>query len=118
MRQPPKTIRFVAKTHWVVGVIIFISIAVLHLLTRNLPRIEFQPRTYFITGTLGGLYLLAGTLVWLGWPFGRVLSRICALLYLPRPQFGGRVWDTMNSPEYQAHFQRGPQSTPSSDSRL
>ena len=89
-----------------VGIIIAASIVVLHVLTRNLPGIEFRPRTYVITGSLGALYVLAGTLVWFGLPFGRVLSRVCGLLYLPRPQFGGTVWETMNSPEYQAYFTR------------
>ena len=106
MQLPPKPVAFVARTHWVVGVVIVASIALLHLLTRNLPGIEFGRRTYVITGSLGGLYLLAGTLVWFGAPLGRLLSRICALLYLPRPQFGGHLWDIMNSPEYQAHFTR------------
>jgi len=106
MRRPPKPIAFVARTHWMVGIIIAASIVVLHVLTRNLPGIEFRPRTYVITGSLGALYVLAGTLVWFGLPFGRVLSRICGLLYLPRPQFGGRLWETMNSPEYQAYFTR------------
>ena len=106
MHPPPRPVAFVARTHWVVGVVIVASIGLLHLLTRNLPGIEFAARTYVITGSLGGLYLLAGTLVWFGAPLGRLLSRICTLLYLPRPQFGGQLWDIMNSPEYQAHFTR------------
>jgi hypothetical protein len=106
MRQPPKSVALVARTHWSVGLTIVASIGLLHLLTRNLPGIEFRPRTYVITGSLAGTYLLAGVLVWFGLPFGRVLSRICALLYLPRPNFGGRLWETMNSPDYQAHFSR------------
>jgi hypothetical protein len=106
MRRPPKPVMFVARTHWLVGAIIAASIALLHMLTRNLPGIEFQPRTYLLTGGLAALYLLAGTLVWFGAPLGRLVSRICSLLYLPRPNFGGRVWDTMNSPEFQAHFTR------------
>jgi hypothetical protein len=89
-----------------VGVTIVASIAALHFMTRNLPGIEFQPRTYIITGSFGALYLLTGTLVWFGAPLGRLLSRVCSLLYLPRPQFGGRLWDVMNSPEYQAYFTR------------
>ena len=106
MRPPPKSVALVARTHWVVGLVIAGSIGLLHLLTRNLPGIEFQLRTYIITGSLAALYLITGTLVWFGLPFGRVLSRICALLYLPRPQFGGLLWDTMNLPEYRAHFIR------------
>lgn len=108
MRKPPRCVAIVARTHWVVGVVIGVATAILHLLTRNLPRIEFGPRTFIITGALAALYLLAGTLVWFGAPFGRLLSRICGLLYLPRPQFGGLFWETMNSPEFQAHFSRQP----------
>ena len=108
MRSPPKAVALVAKTHWVVGVVIVASIAVMHLITRNLPAIEFGLKTYLITGGLGALYLLTGSLVWFGAPLGRLLSRICGLLYLPRPQFGGRLWDIMNSAEYQAHFSRRP----------
>ena len=106
MRRPPRSVAFVARTHWFVGLTIVASVGVLHFITRNLPGIEFQPRTYMITGGLGALYLVAGTLVWFGAPLGRLLSRVCGLLYLPRPEFGGRLWDIMNSPEYQAHFTR------------
>lgn len=106
MRPPPVSVALVAKTHWAVGVTVVASIALLHFVTRNIPVIEFALRTYLITGALGLLYLLAGTLVWFGAPLGRLLSRICCLLYLPRPQFGGRLWEIMNSPEYQAHFTR------------
>lgn len=89
-----------------VGAAIAVTAIVLHVLTRKLPQIEFGPRTYLIAGGLALLYLVAGTLVWFGTPFGRLLSRVCGLLYLPRPQFGGYLWDVMNSPEYQAHFER------------
>ena len=106
MRPPPKSVALVARTHWVVGITIVASVILLHVVTRNLPQIEFGPRTFVIGGSLAALYLLGGTLVWFGLPFGRVLSRICGLLYLPRPDFGGRLWETMNSPEYQAHFTR------------
>ena len=106
MPRPPRPVALVARTHWIVGLIMAASILVLHLLTRNLPGIEFQCKTYLITGALGALYLVTGSLVWFGLPFGRVLSRICGLLYLPRPRFGGRLWEMMNSPEYQAYFKR------------
>lgn len=104
--RPPACVAFVARTHWVVGGVILGSIALLHAITRNLPVVEFRPRTYLIAGGLGALYLLAGTLVWFGAPFGPLLSRICALIYLPRPRFGLLVWETMNSPEFKAHFGR------------
>jgi hypothetical protein len=106
MHPPPQAVAFVARTHWAVGLVIVVSVGLLHLLTRKLPGIEFGPRTYAITGSLAALYLLTGTLVWFGAPFGRLLSRICALLYLPRPQFGSLLWETMNSPEFKAHFAR------------
>ena len=106
MRKPPRSVAIVARTHWAVGAVIVAATAILHALTRKLPQVEFGPRTLLIAGGLALLYLLAGTLVWLGAPFGKLLSRICGLLYLPRPQFGGLLWDTMNSPEFQAHFTR------------
>lgn len=73
---------------------------------QNVPRLEFGPRTYLITGGLAALYLLAGTLVWLGAPLGSVFSRICTLLYLARPNFGSAVWESMDLPEFKAHFDR------------
>ena len=106
MHRPPKSVALVARTHWLVGGTIAASIVLLHLMTRKLPAVEFGLRTYYLTSSLAALYLLTGTLVWFGWPLGRPLSRICCLLYLPRPQFGGRLWEIMNSPEYQGHFTR------------
>jgi hypothetical protein len=106
MRSPPATVAFIARTHWLVGGVIVISILLLHALTRRLPGVEFGSRTYVITESLAALYLLGGTLVWLGAPFGRLISRVCGLLYLARPQFGSRVWETMNSVEFQDHFKR------------
>jgi len=107
MRRPPQSVAFVARTHWIVSLVIFVSVALLHTATRRLPVLEFGPRTYLITLGLAVLYLAAGTLVWFGAPFGRVLSRICGLLYLARPNFGSNVWETMNLPEFAAHFRRG-----------
>jgi hypothetical protein len=106
MRPPPVSVVFVARTHWTVGLVMAVSIALLYWVTHNLPRIEFGSPTYLIAGALGALYLLGGTLVWFGAPFGRVISRLCGLLYLARPQFGSRIWETMNSAEFQAHFTR------------
>lgn len=85
---------------------VVVSTLLLHWLTRQLPKIEFGPRTFLIAGGLAATYLLAGTLVWFGAPFGPLLSRVCALLYLPRPQFGSAMWDTMDSPEFRSHFKR------------
>ncbi len=102
-RRPGEVV-LVARTHWTVGVVILAATLLLFWITRRLPRIEFGPRTYLIAGGLAALYLSAGTLVWFGAPFGRLLSRVCALLYLPRPQFGSYLWETMDAPEYRAHF--------------
>ena len=110
--RPPSSVVVVARTHWIVAAVIIAATGALHVITRNLPRIEFGAPTYLITGGLAAVYLLAGTLVWLGLPFGPLLSRVCALLYLPRPQFGSLIWDAMNSPEFRAHFRRGPKTEP------
>lgn len=106
MRDTPRSVALVARTHWMVGAAIVVTASVLLVVTRNLPRIEFGPKTYLITAALASLYLLAGTLVWFGAPFGQLLSRVCGLLYLPRPQFGGYLWDLMSSPEFRAHFEK------------
>ena len=106
MRRPPACVVFVARTHGLVGLVIVGSILGLHGLTRNLPGIGFGARTYDYAAGLAGIYLLAAVLVWLGAPFGPLLSRICSLLYLARPGFGFRVWETMDTPEFRAHFRR------------
>ena len=108
MRTPPSCVAVVARAHWVVGGTIVVSVALLHAFTRRLPGIEFGPRTYVITGAMAALYLLAGTLVWFGAPFGPLLSRVCGLLYLARPSLGSALWETMNSAEFRAHFLRRP----------
>jgi hypothetical protein len=106
MRRPPDSVVLVARTHWTVGAIIAVSTVALHWVTRNLPRVEFGPRTYLIAAGLATFYLLAGTLVWFGAPLGPLLSRVCTLLYLPRPRMGGYLWETMNTPEFKAHFRK------------
>jgi hypothetical protein len=116
MSTRPKGVALVARTHWMVGGVILVSVGLLHFATRRLPGIEFGPRTYWITGGLAGLYLLGGTLVWLGAPFGPLLSRVCGLLYLSRPRLGSYLWETMSSPEFKAHFARSkPTETKSAD---
>jgi hypothetical protein len=104
MRRPPSVVSFVARTHWVVSATIAVSIVLLHLFTRKLPMVSFGPKTYIISGALALLYGAAGTLVWFGLPPGRLLSRICGLIYLARPQLGSRVWDTMDSAKFKEHF--------------
>lgn len=106
MRRPPPPVALVARSHWLVGATAAAAIAVVRLMTRNLP-VAFNPLAYWLTGGFAALYLLAGTFVWLGVFPGRVLSRVCALLYLARPSFGSPIWDAMNLPEYRAHFGRG-----------
>jgi hypothetical protein len=109
-RQPPPYVALVARTHWLVGATIVAATLVLRWATIKFP-IEFSTRTYAITGGLAAIYLLGGTLVWFGAPFGRLLSRVCGLIYLARPRLGSYLWQIMDSPEYQAHFERGKSST-------
>jgi hypothetical protein len=110
--RPPPAVAYVARTHWVVGAIIVLSIGVLHLFVRQIPHVESTRSAYLITLGLAGLYLGTGTLVWFGTPLGRFCSRLCGLLYLVRPQLGDRLWRIMRSPEYKAHFARPPSADP------
>ncbi len=107
-RRPPPAVAVVARAHALVGAAAFVSLLVLHLLTRNLPNIEFRPFTYILAASIGGTYCLTGLLVWFGTPVGRLLSRVCGLLYLARPQFGSHLWNAMSSPEYRAYFEGAP----------
>ena len=101
----PPPVALVARTHWLVGGAIVFFVGVLHVMLRRWP-VEFGPRTYAITLGLGAFYLVTGTMVWFGAPLARVLSRMCGLLYLARPQLGSHLWHIMDSPEYRAHFTR------------
>ena len=103
MRRPPACVALVARTHWVVGGVILVSIGLLRWIVEKYP-VEFSARTYVITGGLAALYGLAGTLVWFGVPGGRLLSRVCTLLYLARPSLGSHLWEIMDSGEFKAHF--------------
>src|SRR5450631_1997248 len=60
---PPDSVALVARTHWVVGGVILVSIGLLRWIVEKYP-VEFSVRTYAITGGLAALYGLAGTLVW------------------------------------------------------
>jgi hypothetical protein len=104
MSRPPACVALVARTHGVVGATALASVLLLHLLTRGLERIEFGPRTYAISLGIGLTYLLAAVLVWFGSPGGRLLSRVCSVLYLVRPQLGLDLLRIMASEEYRAHF--------------
>lgn len=110
--RPPASVGLVARTHALVGVSALVSLGVLHLLTRRLPHVEFGQRTYVIALGIGLTYGLTGALVWFGTPAGRILSRVCGLLYLARPQFGSHLWRLMDSAEYQAHFKRARAEPP------
>ncbi len=104
MSRPPACVALVARTHGVVGATALASVLLLHFLTRGLERIEFGPRTYAISLGIGLTYLLAAVLVWFGSPGGRLLSRVCSVLYLVRPQLGLPLLRIMASEEYRAHF--------------
>lgn len=102
--KPPAGVALVAHTHGLVGLTALASLLLLHLLTRRLPHVEFGPRTYAIALGIGLGYSITGLMVWFGTPAGRFMSRVCALLYLARPQFGSHLWRIMDSAEYQNHF--------------
>ena len=108
-RRPPACVALVARTHWLVGGAVLVSVALLRWLTEKFP-VGFSARTYAITGGIAALYALAGTLVWFGAPGGKFLSRACGLLYLARPSLGSRLWEIMDSPEFKAHFAKAPES--------
>jgi hypothetical protein len=108
--RPPGVV-LIARTHWLVGTVIALSIVALNALIQKFP-VQASPRTYVITLSLAGLYLLAGTLVWFGLPFGRFFSKVCGLIYLARPAFGSHLWNIMESQEYRAHFARARRGSP------
>ena len=101
--RPPACVALVARTHWVVAVVILVSIGLLRWIVEKYP-VEFTVRTYAITGGLAALYGLTGALVWFGVPGGRFLSRVCSLIYLARPNLGSHLWEIMNSAEFKTHF--------------
>ena len=109
--RPPDCVALVARTHWVVGGAVLVSVGLLRWIVEKFP-VEFSARTYAITGGLAALYGLTGALVWFGAPGGRLLSRGCSLLYLARPSFGSPLWEIMDSAEFKAHFTGGPAEPP------
>lgn len=120
MRRPPPGVVMIARSHWLVSAAIFLSIGLLYFFTRGWP-VAIAPEAYRITFSLGALYVVGGTGVWFGLPGARLLSRVCGLLYLARPNFGSFLWNVMDSPEYQAHFQRrriDPAPNPSEQPRM
>lgn len=105
MPRPPPSVVLVARTHWLVTAVVLISTGLLTWAAQELP-VEFGVKTYAIVFSIAGFYLLAGILVWFGLPLGRFCSRASCLLYLARPRLGSNLWETMSSPEFQAHFKR------------
>jgi hypothetical protein len=104
--RPPNCVALVAKTHWFVGGTVLISIFGIRWLVNQFP-VDFTGRTWAITLGIAGFYLVTGTLVWFGLPFGRVFSRVCSLIYLVRPKLGPWLWQIMDSEEFRSHFKRG-----------
>src|SRR4051794_35069315 len=99
----PSPVAVIAKTHWIVGATIAVTTSALFVFARIL-RVELNSLTFIFSFSLAGLYGLAGALVWLGLPPGRLLSQICSLLYLPRQDFGMHIFRIMRSDEFKAHF--------------
>ena len=97
-------VALVARTHFLVGVVALVSVAILRQFTRDLPYFEFGLRTYAIAIGIGALYCVTGALVWFGAPTGRFFSRVCGLIYLARPRLGSYLWEIMDSAEFKAHF--------------
>lgn len=103
MRRPPAPVALVARTHGLVGATILVATGLIAALTWQTP-VELGVAMYGTTLGLGGLYLLAGAMVWRGTRGGRFLSKVCGLLYLARPDFGSHLWRLMDSAEYRDHF--------------
>lgn len=110
-RPPPPPVALVARSHWLVGGVIVSAIALVHLITRDLP-IAFSPKAYAITGGLAALFLLTGTLVWFGLAPGQPLSRLCSLFYMIRPRLCFNLWEAMRQPEFKNHFARQHRPSP------
>lgn len=106
MQRAPESILFIARTHVVMGGVILFFTVMLYALLRDSTVLELSRRTYAITITLSVLYVVTGLLVWRGWPMGRPLNYVLALLYLARPPLGLRIWKIMRSDEFKAHFRR------------
>lgn len=104
--RPPESVVFVARTHWLTGGVILVSVGLMHVVALTAGVIEFAPLAYAIGLGLGAIYLLAGTAVWFGWPAGWALHALCTVLFLPRPSLGRRLWAIGRAEEFRAHFRR------------
>lgn len=103
---PPECVRFVARVHALVGAAMLAALALLMLLTRDLPGVGFGPGAPLAAGLLGAFYWLAAGLVWRGLRPGRGLSTVASLLYVLRPPLAAQVRAAMRDPAFAAHFAR------------
>ena len=106
-QRPPDCVAWVARTHWLVGGTILVSVLLVYATVSRLP-VELGPRLFIVSAGIAATYGLTGTLVWFGHPLGRILSYPCSLLYLPRQQLGLHIFRVMGSAEFRAHFTRRP----------
>lgn len=104
MRRPPEQVVFLARTHWLMSIVIGGFMGALHLLLRNSAVLELNAKTYAITLGLASLYAIAGALVWWGAPGGRLLNHVCSVFYFVRPPLGSKIWAIMRSEEFRNHF--------------
>ena len=104
---PPECVRFVARVHALVGATMLAGLALLALVTRNLPGVGFGPGTHFTAGLLGTFYGATAWLVWRGLPPGRALSTVASLWYVLRPPLAAQVRAATRDPAFAAHFARG-----------
>ncbi len=82
------------------------ALALLELLTRNLPAIGFGPGAPLAASLLGLFYGLSAWLVWRGLPPGRALSAVASLLYVLRPPLAAQVRAATRDPAFAGHFAR------------
>jgi len=106
MPRPPDSVIFAARTFWLTGGVILLSVGAMHVIALTARVITFGATAYAITLGLGLLYALAGAALWFGWPIGRSLHWLCLILFLPRPALGRRLWQIGRSEEFRAHFRR------------
>ena len=103
---PPECVCFVARVHALVGAAMLAALALLALVTRNLPGIGFGPGTHLAAGLLCVFYAVTAGLVWRGFPPGRALSTVASLWYVLRPPLAVQVRAATLDPAFRAHFAR------------
>lgn len=82
------------------------ALALLELVTRNLPAVGFGLGAPLAAGLLGLGYGLSAWLVWRGLPPGRALSTVASLLYVLRPPLAAQVRAASRDPAFAGHFAR------------